>query len=81
MIWRVDVLKHPSRQTIDSCALVVSSESHVLRIGTNDLLTMNITIVVQVLVNYAAVLLEDSVRVRVSTIVVDRVEDVVGHVV
>lgn len=66
---------------MDSCALVVSRERHILRICTNDLLAMDSTMVVQVLVDYAAVLVEDPVCVRVPAVIVDGVEDVVGHVV
>ena len=81
MEGRVDIFDLTGDLTVLNYALVVPVGAHVTQVGANDSLVVNIAIVIQRLINDTATLRENAVRMCVTAIVVDGVQNVVFQVV
>jgi hypothetical protein len=75
--WLVLVLLPLNLDTVSLHLVLMPSKCHVSLIRSNDSGARDATIVVKVLLDNVAVLLQDAVCVRVSGKVVDREEDVI----
>ena len=76
----VNILQLPLCLAVRSYGLIVAVGSHVIGIITNNLLGVQISIIVQGLVDDATVLREDAVGVCMAAVIVDRVEDIISKI-